>query len=54
MPRYDEGPGLGTYLIRFVLVLTVLAVAGLVAYAYVGDLTRAPAPRSVPVTLGGG
>jgi len=51
MPRYrNEGPGVLSYLFRFVLMLVVLAGLGLVAFAYVGDLGVTPAPQSVPVT----
>lgn len=54
MARHDEGPGLGGYLLRFLLVLVVLAGVGLVGYAYFGDLSRPAQPRLLPVTLGGG
>lgn len=55
MPRYrNEGPGVLSYLFRFVLMLVVLAGLGLVAFAYVGDLGVTPAPQSVPVTPLGG
>ena len=55
MPRYrNEGPGFLSYLLRFVLVLLVLAGLGLVAFAYVGDLAVTPLPQSVPVTPLGG
>jgi hypothetical protein len=53
MPRYDEGPGLVGYLLRFVLLLVLLAGIGLVGFAYFGDLSRPAAPRMQPVSLGG-
>jgi hypothetical protein len=54
MPRYDEGPGIGTYLFRFVFLLILLLGLGFVVFAYMGDLSRPSAPRLVPVTLGSG
>ena len=54
MPRYDEGPGLGTYLIRFLFMLVLLLGLGFVAFAYFGDLSRPASPRLVPLTLGTG
>ena len=53
MARYDEGPGLGGYLLRLLLVLVVLGGLGLVGFAYFGDLSRPAAPRLLPVTLDG-
>ena len=53
MPRYDEGPGFMGYLFRLLLILLVLAGLGLVAFSYVGDLSRPAEPRLVPVTLDG-
>jgi hypothetical protein len=51
MPRYkDEGPGFLSYLMRFLLVLVLLAGLGLVAFAYFGDLAVEPSLQSVPVT----
>ncbi|MCL4674633.1 MAG: hypothetical protein KJZ59_01055 [Pararhodobacter sp.] len=54
MPRYDDGPGLLGYLFRLVLILLLVFGIGFVAFAYFGDLSRAPEPRSVPVDLNGG
>ena len=54
MPRYDDGPGILGYLFRLVMILVVLGGIGFVAFAYFGDLSRTPEPRSLPVTLGQG
>lgn len=54
MARYDDGPGLAGYLLRFIFMLILLAGIGFVAFAYFGDLDRPAAPRMLPVTLGGG
>lgn len=51
MARYDDGPGLFGYLIRLILIIVVLAALGLVAYAFVGDLSQTPSPQVVPVPL---
>jgi len=53
MPRYDEGPGLMGYLLRFLLLLVLMAGIGLAGFAYLGDLSRPAEPRMLPVTLGG-
>lgn len=53
MPRYDDRPGLLGYLMRFLVMLILLAGIGLVGFAYVGDLSRPAQPRIQPVTLGG-
>ncbi len=54
MARYDEGPGLGAWLLRLLGVLILLTVIGFVAYAFIGDLSRPATPRALPVTLGSG
>jgi hypothetical protein len=54
MARYDEGPGLGGYVMRVLALLILLTGIGFVAFAYFGDLSRPAEPRAVPVTLGGG
>lgn len=51
MPRYDDGPGFFGYLIRLLVLLVLLGGIGLVGFAYFGDLSRAPEPRSLPVEL---
>lgn len=38
-------------LLKWILILAVLAVAGLIAYAYLGDLTPDTADVRQPVTL---
>jgi hypothetical protein len=38
-------------LVKLVLVLGVVLVAGLAVFAYVGDLSPAPSPQSLSVTL---
>lgn len=54
MPRHRDGPGLAGYLFRFLFVLLLVAGGGFLAYATVADLSRPPAPRAVPVSLGDG
>lgn len=54
MARYDEGPGLFGYLVRFLVMMVLLLGVGFVAYSYVGNLDRPASPRILPVTLGGG
>jgi len=54
MARYDDRPGVLAYLIRFLLVLVLLAGLGLIGFAYVADLSRPATPRLVPVLLGEG
>ncbi|MCA2010195.1 hypothetical protein [Pararhodobacter sp. CCB-MM2] len=51
MPRYNDGPGFFGYLFRLVLILVLVGGVGFVAFAYFGDLGRAPEPRSLPVDL---
>lgn len=52
MARYDDdGPGFFGYLFRLVLVLVLVGGVGFVAFAYFGDLSRTPEPRSIPVEL---
>lgn len=53
MRHYDDGPGLLGYLFRLIVVLVVLGGLGFVAFAYVGDLSRAPETRSFPVEMNG-
>ena len=53
--RYnDDGPGFFGYLVRLILIIVLVGTIGLVAYAYFGDLTQAPAPQTVPVPLNEG
>ncbi len=47
----DDRPGFFGYLFRLVLVLLVLGAIGLLAFAYFGDLSVEPAPRSLPIDL---
>lgn len=54
MARYDDGPGLAGYLLRLIVLLVFLMGIGFVAFAFLGDLSRDPAPRVVPVILGTG
>lgn len=54
MARYHEGPGLGGWMLRLLGLLVLLAGIGFVLFAFFGDLSRPPAPRSLPVTLGSG
>lgn len=54
MSRYDDGPGLFGYLFRLIVILVLVAGVGFLAYAYIGDLSRTPEPRSVPVQLNEG
>lgn len=52
MARYnDDGPGLFSVVFRLLLVVVLLGALGLLAFAFVGDLSRAPQPRSLPVDL---
>ena len=52
MPRYDDdGPGFFGYVIRLLVVLVLVGGVGFVAFAWFGDLSRTPEPRSLPVTL---
>lgn len=53
MPRNDDRPGVLGWLFRLFLILLIVGGAGFLAYAYVGDLSVAPQPVSVPVPLGG-
>ena len=49
--RYDDGPGLFSYLFRLVLILVLVGGIGFLAFAYFGNLDRTPEPRSLPVEL---
>ena len=51
MSLYDDGPGVIGYLLRLVLILVLLGGVGFLAFAYFGDLSRQPEPRSLPVEL---
>lgn len=53
MPRHDDRPGFFGYLFRLVLILLLLAGVGFLAFAFVGDLSVTPQPRSLPVDLNG-
>jgi len=39
------------YIFRFLLMLVLLAAIGIIAYAYVGDLTAQRTTTETPVTL---
>jgi len=54
MSRYDDGPGLFGYLFRLFFILILVFGVGFVAFAYFGDLSRTPEPRSFPVELNEG
>jgi hypothetical protein len=54
MPRRDDRPGFFGYLIRVLLVLLLIAALAFLAFAYLGDLDRPVAPRTLPVDLGSG
>ncbi|MCC5988287.1 MAG: hypothetical protein JJT95_11440 [Pararhodobacter sp.] len=47
----DDRPSFLGYLFRLILILILLGVIGLVAFAYFGDLTVEPQPRSLPVEI---
>ncbi len=47
----DDRPSFLGYLFRLILILVLLGLIGLVAYAYFGDLSVDPAPRSLPVEI---
>ncbi|WP_165814484.1 hypothetical protein [Pararhodobacter oceanensis] len=49
--RYDERPGFFGYLFRLLVILILFGGLGFLGFAYLGDLSRAPEPRSVPVEL---
>jgi hypothetical protein len=51
MSRYDDGPGLFGYLFRLIVILALVSVIGFLAFAYFGDLSRTPEPRSIPIDL---
>ena len=51
MPRYDDGPGFFGYLLRLLVILILVGGIGFVAFAYFGEIGRAPEPRSLPVEL---
>lgn len=51
MARNDDQRGFLGYLFRFLLILLFLGGIGLVAYAYFGDLSIEPQPRSQPFDL---
>ncbi|MCB1395689.1 MAG: hypothetical protein H6898_08680 [Rhodobacter sp.] len=53
MRHYDDGPGFFGYLFRLIVMLLVVGGLGFVAFAYVGDLSRAPQEHSFPVNLNG-
>ena len=47
----DDRPSFLGYLFRLILILVLLGMIGLVAYAYFGDLSIDPEPRSLPVEI---
>ncbi|MFN3954714.1 MAG: hypothetical protein ACK4LQ_09690 [Pararhodobacter sp.] len=51
MARNDDRPGILGYLFRLILILLLLGGIGLLAFAYFGDLSVEPQPRSMPVDL---
>lgn len=51
MRHNDDRPGILGYLFRLVVILVLLGGVGFVSFAYFGDLTRTPEPRSLPVDL---
>ena len=50
----DDRPSFLGYVFRLILVLVLLGLIGLVAFAYFGDLSVEPEPRSLPVELDAG
>lgn len=50
----DERPGFLSYFFRLILILLLLGLIGLVAFAYFGDLSVEPQPRSLPVEIDAG
>lgn len=52
--RYDDRPGFFGYLFRLLVILIIVGGLGFVAFAYFGDLSQTPEPRSLPVDLSGG
>ncbi|WP_323037166.1 hypothetical protein [Pararhodobacter sp.] len=51
MSRYDDGPGLFGYLFRLIVILALVGGIGFLAYAYFGDLSQTPEPRSIPIDI---
>lgn len=51
MARHHDGPGLFGYLFRLIIMLALVSGIGFLAYAYFGDLSRTPEPRSIPVDV---
>lgn len=49
---YDDRPSLIGYLVRLLVIVLLVGGAGFLAFAYFGDLSREPQPRSLPVELG--
>jgi len=54
MSRYDDGPGIIGYLFRLIFILLLVSALGFLAYAYFGDLSRVPEPRTIPIDLNEG
>jgi hypothetical protein len=54
MQRRKDRPGFVGYLLRFLLLLLVIAGLTFLAFAYLGDLEVPREPRSLPVELGTG
>ena len=50
---YDDGPGLFGWLFRLLMMVILVGGLGFLAFAFFGDISRPPEPRSLPVDLGG-
>lgn len=51
MALTEDRPGFLSYLLRFLLILLLVGGVGFLAFAWFGDLSVTPEPRSVPVEL---
>lgn len=51
MALTDDRPGFFSYLFRFLFILLLVGGLGFLAFAWFGDLSVAPEPRSLPVEL---
>ena len=49
--RYDDRPSLPGYLFRLLMMLVLVGGLGFVAFAYFGDLSVTPEPRTLQIDL---
>jgi len=51
MALSDDRPGFLGFFFRLVLILLILGGLGFLAFAYFGDLSISPEPRSLPIDI---